>query len=80
MKPIDFEGADIVFGENQPAYLPLPAKQVDKNTIMTCWELTDEDILLINSSKKILLGIKTFGKPLQPVLLASSRSDIDGQI
>lgn len=78
MKPIDFEGVDIVFGKNQPEYIPLPAKQVNDNTIMTCWELSDEDILLINSSKKIWLGIMTFGKPLQPVLLASSRSEIDG--
>lgn len=77
MKPIDFEGADMVFGKNQPEYMPLPAKQVNNNTIMTCWELTDEDILLINSSKKIWLGIMTFGKPLQPVLLTASRTDID---
>lgn len=77
MKPIEFEGANIVFGKNQPEYLPLPAKQVDDSTIMTCWELTDEDILLINSSKKIWLGIMTFGKPLQPVLLTASRTDID---
>ena len=77
MKPIEFEGADIVFGKNQLEYMPLPAKQVDDKTIMTCWELTDEDILLINSSKKIWLGIMTFGKPLQPVLLTASRTDID---
>ena len=80
MKPINFDGADTVFGKNQPEYLPLPAKQVDNNTIMTCWELSDDDILLINSSKKIWLGIMTFGKPLQPVLLASSRSEIDGTL
>jgi len=77
MKPIDFEGANIVFGKNQPEYQPLPAKQVDNNTIMTCWELSDDDILLINSSKKIWLGVKTFGNPLQPVLLTASRTDID---
>ena len=77
MKPIDFEGADIVFGKNQPEYQPLPAKQVDNNTIMTCWELSDDDILLINSSKKIWLGVMTFGKPLQPVILTASRTDID---
>ena len=77
MKPIEFEGADIVFGKNQPEYMPLQAKKVDDKTIMTCWELTDEDILLINSSKKIWLGIMTFGKPLQPVLLTASRTDID---
>ena len=77
MKPIEFEGADMVFGKNQPEYMPLPAKQIDDKTIMTCWELSDEDILLINSSKKIWLGIMTFGKPLQPVLLTASRTDID---
>ena len=42
MKPIDFEGVDIVFGNNQPEYIPLPAKQVNDNTIMTCWELLDD--------------------------------------
>lgn len=77
MKPTEFEGADIVFGKNQPEYLPLPAKQINENTIMTCWELSDDDIVLLASSKKIWLGIKTFGKPLQPVLLSASRSDID---
>lgn len=30
MKPLNFEGANIVFGANQPEYQPLPAERVGK--------------------------------------------------
>lgn len=77
MKPIQFEGVDIVYGKGQPEYQELPAKQIDKNTVMTCWELSDEDIEQITKERKVWLGIMPFGRPLQPVLLSAFRLDID---
>lgn len=47
MKPKDFEDSDIVFGANQPEYMPLPAKRGDwpkGGEIHTCWELSPEEL------------------------------------
>lgn len=79
MKPIKFEGADVTFAENQPEYLSLPAKKVDDNTILTCWELTDDEVKKISETKKLWLGVMNFNKPLQPLLPSVDRWDIDSK-
>ncbi len=46
MQPLKFEGANIVFGANQPEYIPLPAERVGKpqtGQINTCWELSPDE-------------------------------------
>lgn len=77
MKPIKFEGADVTYAENQPEYLSLPTKKVDDNTILTCWELTDDEVKKISDTKKLWLGVMNFNKPLQPLLPSVDRWDID---
>lgn len=76
MKPKDFEGADIVFGENQPEYMPLPAKRGDwpkGGEIHTCWELSPEELQEIQKTGVIWLSILTFRQPLQPVRLSTEK-------
>lgn len=67
MKPIKFDGSNVVFAEDQPEYEPLPAKKDSDGTITTCWELTPEEREIIANGGNLWLRILTFNKPLQPV-------------
>ena len=74
MKPIKFEGHNVVYAENQPEYNPLPAFKAENGTIVTCWELTNEDFERIVETRRIYLSVMTFNNPLQPVNLTT---DVD---
>mgnify|MGYP003496589326 CR=1 FL=1 len=73
MKPTEFKGSNIVFGANQPEYQPLPALALrdQEGTIITCWELTEEELQEVIATKKIYLQQLTFNRPLQPVYITS---------
>jgi len=75
MKPIEFKGHNVVFGKDQPEYQPLPALRLEDGTVITCWELSEEDLEKIRLSKKIYLEQLTFNRPLQPILLKSNLED-----
>lgn len=76
MKPINFDGADILFEENQPEYMPLPAKRGDcrwDGEIHTCWELSPEELQEIQKTGVIWVSILTFRQPLQPISLSTKK-------
>lgn len=82
MEPVNFEGVNIVYGANQPEYKPLPAeRRVPQKTdrffgeILTCWELTPEEIKRVQETGKIWLSVLTFGQPLQPVLMSAEKPE-----
>lgn len=75
MKPVKFPGQNVVFGENQPEYQPLPALAMPDGEIITCWEITDEDIEKMTSSRRIYLSQLTFNRPLQPIKLMADLDD-----
>lgn len=77
MKPVKFKDVDVTFAKDQPEYIPLPAQWIDQYTILTCWKLTDEEIEVLKKKKKLWIGIKTFGKPLQPLLPSVNKKDFD---
>lgn len=72
MEPIIFEGANAVFGANQPEYKPLPAEYRGGKCgeVLTCWELSPEELKRVQETGRIWLSILTFGDPLQPVALS----------
>lgn len=74
MTPTKFEGQNVVYAESQPEYLPLPAMQLqdEGGTVITCWELSDEELAEVVKNKKVYLSIMTFKQPLQPVSLQTS--------
>lgn len=79
MKPIKFDGANIVYGANQPEYQPLPAERVGKfetGQINTCWELSPDELKQIQETGKIWVSLLTFGQPLQPVLISVDKPDV----
>lgn len=77
MQPLNFDGANIVYGAKQPEYIPLPAEYRGGKSgeILTCWELTPEELQRIQETGKLWLGVLTFGQPLQPVYLAVEKPD-----
>ena len=74
MKPIKFEGHNVVFAEDQKEYTPLPAFKAENGTVVTCWELTNEDFERIVETRRIYLSVMTFNNPLQPAYLTT---DVD---
>lgn len=76
MKPIEFPGHNVVFAKDQPEYQPLPAMRLPDGTVITCWELTDEDLETIKSTRRMYLSQLTFNQPLQPIFMTPDLSNI----
>ena len=71
MKPVEFDGVNVVFGVNQPEYEPLPAERIgepETGQVNTCWELDHEELAIVQKTGKIFVSVLTFGQPLQPLL------------
>ena len=69
VKPIPFKQQNIVFAENQPEYMPLPALKSGANgEVITCWGLTWRERLRLLFTGKLWLRVLTFDRPLQPLL------------
>lgn len=66
LKIADFPQANVKIAEDQEEYLTLPA-HVGDGRVTFCWELTDEQIEELKSTKKIWQTVWTFGGSLQPV-------------
>lgn len=77
MEPIKFDGVNVVFGANQPEYIPLPAAVNYKaGKVLTCWKLTPEEIKRVQETGMVWLEMLTFNQPLQPVRLDVEKPDI----
>jgi len=68
MDPIDFEGSNCVFAEDQPEYLPLPVRKVDgkEGEVISVWKPTLKERLQILIGANIGLSLWTFHGPLTP--------------
>lgn len=77
MEPINFKGANVVYGANQPEYIPLPAEKWPGNHggIVTCWKLSPEELARVKETGVIWLSMLTFNRPLQPVLLSVDKPE-----
>jgi len=63
MQPVDFVGQNIVFAKDQKEYLPLPALLMQDGAVITCWALSDEDIDILLSTRRLWFSQLTFGAP-----------------
>ena len=73
MEPIIFKGANCVYGQGQPEYMPLPAHKDENGVVLTCWKLSPEDMQRIQETGVIWLEMLTFNQALQPVRLDSEK-------
>lgn len=84
MEPIKIDdakacGTTVVFGANQPEYIPLPAERVGKpqtGQINTCWALSPDELKRVQETGVIYVSLLTFGQPLQPVLVSVDYPDV----
>jgi hypothetical protein len=65
MNPIKFPEQTMVWAENQPPYLPLPAYVNERETI-SCWQLTWKERLKVLCFGRLWLRQMNFGSALQP--------------
>lgn len=86
-----YEDQQVVYGEEQPQYIPLPAlsSHDKKMRVLTRWSPSAEQRRRIAEGEDLLLELVTFGSPLQPIrmflpgnwmpskLLAWWRNDMD---
>jgi len=76
MKPIYFKEQNIVYAKDQKEYIPLPAHKTEDGDVITCWELSKEEIAHINEHGTLWLSIKTFNNPLQPIYLTTTKAEL----
>jgi len=78
MKPIPFKEQNVIFAENQPPYLPLPAFKNDspKGEVISCWSLSFSERLRILFTGKLWVNLLSFNKPLTPSFFTTKKSDV----
>lgn len=75
MKPIEFKGQNVVFAKDQPEYLPLPALRMPDGEVITCWQISDDEMERIRQNGCIYLSQLTFNGPLQPIMPMAELGD-----
>lgn len=68
MHPVKFKEHNMVFAENQPEYLPLPAHRDSDGIVTSCWKMSFIERIKILFTGRIYLLQMTFNNPLQPQL------------
>ena len=78
MEPVDFPERNIIFAENQPEYLSLPAfkNNSEEGEVITCWKLTFSERLRILFTGNIWVSFLTFNKPLTPSYLTTKKEEV----
>jgi len=79
MKPIPFEEQNVVIAEDQDQYMSLPANidKTDKHgPVVSCWDLSDEELAHITKTRQVWLRQLAFGQPLQPVLMSTNKWEV----
>ena len=64
-KPV--EGTSLVYGADQPEYLPLPAWRRD-HRVITRWRLSWRERIAAVLGRSLYMEVMTFGQPIQPIL------------
>lgn len=78
MKAVNFEEANIKIAENQAEYETLPARVYDDDIgeVISCWELSDEEVKQILKTKKIWVSMLTFRKGITPIMLMIEKPEM----
>lgn len=76
MKPVNFIGCNVVYAKDQPEYQPLPALKTEDGLVITCFELTDEEVEQVVKNRRFYFSQLTFNQPLQPMRPVTDLSDL----
>ena len=78
MKPVKFKHQNVVFAENQPEYIPLPALKINsqQGDIISCWKMGFKERVIVLFTGKIWLSLMSFNNPLVPCFMSVERKKI----
>ena len=76
MKPEKFKECNVVYGEGQEEYLPLPALRFDDGTVVMCGKMSWKELFKIILHRKVWVSLLTFNKPLQPTLVCADHKEL----
>lgn len=79
MNLADFPERNVIFAEDQPQYLPLPAHRALydlEGRVTCCWVLSFRERLQVLLTGRIWHQVLTFNQPLQPQLLTTAKPDL----
>lgn len=76
MKPINFKEQNVIYAENQPQYMPLPAFKNDGGEVVSCWKLSFIERIRILFTGKLWVSLMTFNKPLTPSFFTTKKSEV----
>lgn len=76
MKPIEFPETNCVYGKDQEGVEPLPVHKFDTGEVLSCWELSPDEIEKVRQTGCIWLTVHTFNTPLQPVFMTVNKNDV----
>jgi hypothetical protein len=73
------DGQSTVIGSRQGDYQPLPARRLSDRygSVITEWQLTEEERELIARGENLRITLMTFGAPLQPLQVAVTTPEGD---
>ena len=72
MKPIQSKQRNVIIAKDQPQYQPIPAHRAhdECDTVIFCWQLTEEEKQRVMETGVIWHSSMTFGHAFQPQLLS----------
>jgi hypothetical protein len=76
MKPKKIQEANVVYGEGQPEYKPLPAHKTKEGQAIFCFELDEAERKKIAETGELWVSLLTFNQPLQPIFITINKSDL----
>ena len=76
MRQKEFKEVNVIYGENQPEYIPLPAHRTGDGQAVFCFELDEEERKRITETGELWVSMLTFNQPLQPILITTKKSDL----
>lgn len=78
MQPSRFEEQTMVYAEDQPEYIPLPAHHFNdaEGRIAFCWQLSWRERLKVLMTGRVWHQVLTFHQPLQPQILETDKPDM----
>jgi len=73
MKAVEFEYQSDIIEKDSEVYLPLPLLRFDNDphgTIITCWEMSEEERDEFLKTGRLYVSLLTFNKPISPMSLS----------
>ena len=67
---------EVIYGDAQPEYQPLPVWRDVDGTVLSRWKFTWWERLQVLFYGDLYLWVLTFGQPLQPVMLQVERPEV----